>query len=149
MHKLIEKSRVLIEALPYIKRFFKKTFVIKYGGSAMKIKKYKEIFFQDIALLSYVSINIIIVHDGGDDISKMLQKIGKKPIFVNNTHSYYQIVSSQTALIIAGQGNTLVREVIAVGRDFSTQGKIDVPILTLQQISGKAQRNISQAVGSG
>ncbi len=83
MHKLIEKSRVLIEALPYIKRFFKKTFVIKYGGSAMKIKKYKEIFFQDIALLSYVGINIIIVHGGGDDISKMLQKIGKKPIFVD------------------------------------------------------------------
>ncbi|MCX8094290.1 MAG: acetylglutamate kinase [Candidatus Goldbacteria bacterium] len=83
MQKLIEKSRILIEALPYIKKFFKKTFVIKYGGSAMKIKKYKEIFFQDIALLSYVGINIIIVHGGGDDISKLLKKIGKKPVFVD------------------------------------------------------------------
>ncbi|MCX7698712.1 MAG: acetylglutamate kinase [Candidatus Goldbacteria bacterium] len=83
MQKLIEKSRILIEALPYIKKFFKKKFVIKYGGSAMKIKKYKEIFFQDIALLSYVGINIIIVHGGGDDISKLLKKIGKKPVFVD------------------------------------------------------------------
>lgn len=83
MQKLIEKSRILIEALPYIKKFFKKTFVIKYGGSVMKIKKYKEIFFQDVALLSYVGINIIIVHGGGDDISKLLKKIGKKPVFVD------------------------------------------------------------------
>jgi len=82
MQKLIEKSRILIEALPYIKKFYKKTFVIKYGGSAMKIKKYKDVFFQDIALLSYVGINIIIVHGGGDDISKLLKKIGKKPVFV-------------------------------------------------------------------
>lgn len=82
MQKLIEKSRILIEALPYIKKFYKKTFVIKYGGSAMKIKKYKDVFFQDIALLSFVGINIIIVHGGGDDISKLLKQIGKKPVFV-------------------------------------------------------------------
>ncbi|HPD18233.1 MAG TPA: acetylglutamate kinase, partial [Candidatus Goldiibacteriota bacterium] len=82
MEELIQKSRILIEALPYIKKFFRKTFVIKYGGSAMKIKKYKEIFFQDVALLSYVGINIIIVHGGGDDISKKLQKMGKKSVFV-------------------------------------------------------------------
>lgn len=83
MQGLIEKSRILIEALPYIKKFFKKTFVIKYGGSAMKIQKYKEIFFQDIALLSYVGINIIIVHGGGDDISEILRKLGKKTVFVD------------------------------------------------------------------
>ena len=92
MQKLIEKSRVLIEALPYIKKFFKKTFVIKYGGSAMKIKKYRDIFFQDIALLSYVGINIIIVHGGGDDISKMLQKLGKKPVFVDG----HRVTDSET-----------------------------------------------------
>lgn len=83
MQRLLEKSRILIEALPYIKKFFKKTFVIKYGGSAMKTPKYKAIFFQDIALLSYVGINIIIVHGGGDDISNMLQRTGKKPVFID------------------------------------------------------------------
>jgi len=108
MQKLIEKSRILIEALPYIKRFFKKTFVIKYGGSAMKIKKYKDIFFQDIALLSYVGINIIIVHGGGDDISKMLQKLGKKPVFVDGHRVTDRETLEIVEKVLIGKINTTI-----------------------------------------
>jgi len=83
MQRAIEKVRVLMEALPYIKKFTGKNFVIKYGGSAMKQKKYKELFIQDIALLSYVGINIIIVHGGGDDINALAKKLGKQAVFVD------------------------------------------------------------------
>lgn len=82
MEKAINKARVLIEALPYIKNFFNSTFVIKYGGSAMTETKYKEVFIQDVALLRYVGIKIIIVHGGGDDITSLAEKLGKKPEFV-------------------------------------------------------------------
>lgn len=111
MQKLIEKLRILIEALPYIKKFFKKTFVVKYGGSAMKIQKYKEIFFQDIALLSYVGINIIIVHGGGDDINKMLQKLGKKPVFVEGHRVTDKETFDMVEKVLIGQINkTIVKE---------------------------------------
>jgi len=83
LEKAINKARVLIEALPYIKNFFNSTFVIKYGGSAMTETKYKEVFIQDVALLRYVGIKIIIVHGGGDDITSLAEKLGKKPEFVN------------------------------------------------------------------
>lgn len=82
MEKAINKARVLIEALPYIKKFSGATFVIKYGGSAMTDEKYKEIFIQDIILLRCVGIKLIIVHGGGDDISLLAEKLGKKPKFV-------------------------------------------------------------------
>ena len=83
MQKVIEKAKILVEALPYIKKFKGTIFVIKYGGSAMTKKKYKELFFMDIALLKYVGIKVIIVHGGGDDISTIAKKLGKKAVFVD------------------------------------------------------------------
>jgi len=82
LENAINKARVLIEALPYIKNFSGATFVIKYGGSAMTDEKYKEIFIQDIILLRYVGIKFIIVHGGGDDITSLAEKLGKKPKFI-------------------------------------------------------------------
>ncbi|MFP4466494.1 MAG: acetylglutamate kinase [Candidatus Goldiibacteriota bacterium] len=83
MKKIIEKARVLTEAMPYIRKFKGRTFVVKYGGSAMKIKKYKELFIDDIATLGHVGIKIIIVHGGGDDISALAEKLGKQAVFVD------------------------------------------------------------------
>ncbi len=82
MEKVINKARILIEALPYIKNFSDATFVVKYGGSAMTDEKYKEIFIQDIILLHYVGIKLIIIHGGGDDITLLAEKLGKKPKFI-------------------------------------------------------------------
>ena len=78
----IEKANVLIEALPYIRRFCDKTIVIKYGGSAMEEERLKRSFALDVVLLKYIGINPVIVHGGGPQIGEMLAKIGKKSQFI-------------------------------------------------------------------
>ena len=65
---LIEKASILLEALPYIKRFYGKTIVIKYGGNAMVKEELKSAFAEDVVLLKYVGINPVIVHGGGPQI---------------------------------------------------------------------------------
>lgn len=82
MGKLIEKANILIEALPYIRNFSGKTFVIKYGGAAQIEESLKDAFAQDIALLSLIGIRPVIVHGGGPKINSTMEKMGKKPKFV-------------------------------------------------------------------
>jgi acetylglutamate kinase len=82
MEKLIDKAKVLIEALPYIRRFDKKTIVIKYGGSSMEEEEVRRRFALDVVLLKYIGLNPVIVHGGGPQISEMLKKIGKKSQFI-------------------------------------------------------------------
>jgi acetylglutamate kinase len=82
MKTLIEKANVLIESLPYIRKFSGKTFVIKYGGAAMVDEKLKVAFAQDIALLNFVGIKPIIIHGGGPKINKIMEKMGKTPTFI-------------------------------------------------------------------
>ena len=82
MEKLIDKAKVLIEALPYIRRFYNKTIVIKYGGSSMEEEEVRRSFALDVVLLKYIGINPVVVHGGGPQISEMLKKIGKKSQFI-------------------------------------------------------------------
>ncbi len=82
MENPIEKAKVLIEALPYIRQFFGKTLVIKYGGSAMEDEGLKRSFALDIVLLKYIGINPVIVHGGGPQIGELLNRMGKKSQFV-------------------------------------------------------------------
>ncbi len=82
MEKLIEKASVLVEALPYIRRFFGKTFVVKYGGHAMVYENLRNSFAKDIAILKYIGINPVIVHGGGPQIDSMLSQLGIKSEFV-------------------------------------------------------------------
>ncbi|HEF1355308.1 TPA: acetylglutamate kinase [Campylobacter jejuni] len=83
MQKYLEKANVLIEALPYIRKFNSKIILIKYGGSAMENEELKHCVMQDIALLKLVSLKPIIVHGGGKDISAMCEKLGVKSEFKN------------------------------------------------------------------
>ncbi len=82
MKPLIEKANVLIEALPYIRNFYGKTFVIKYGGAAMVEKGLKNAFAQDVVLLSFIGIRPVIVHGGGPKINTIMEKMGKRPTFI-------------------------------------------------------------------
>ncbi|MGZ8218284.1 acetylglutamate kinase [Methylomagnum sp.] len=75
-------AHVLIEALPYIKRFKGKTLVVKYGGNAMVDEQLKNSFARDIVLLKLVGINPVIVHGGGPQIGNLLQRLGKTSEFV-------------------------------------------------------------------
>ena len=83
MNKYLEKANVLIEALPYIQRFHKKIIVVKYGGSAMADEELKKKVIADVVLLKLVGFKPIIVHGGGKEISRWVQKVGMKPQFVN------------------------------------------------------------------
>lgn len=76
MEDFIGKAEVLMEALPYIRRFYGKTFVVKYGGRAMVDDQLKASFAQDIVLLKYVGINPVVVHGGGPQIDKILERMG-------------------------------------------------------------------------
>lgn len=81
MQRYIEKINTLIESFPYIKEFYGKTFVIKYGGNAMIDENLKKQFAKDMVLLKYVGINPVIVHGGGPQIDAILKKVGKESRF--------------------------------------------------------------------
>ncbi|MBQ2089806.1 MAG: acetylglutamate kinase, partial [Lachnospiraceae bacterium] len=83
MDEVMAKAEVLIEALPYIQRFNRKIIVVKYGGSAMVDENLKKQVIQDVTLLKLVGFKPIIVHGGGKEISKWVEKTGMEPEFVN------------------------------------------------------------------
>lgn len=83
MKDICEKAQVLVEALPYIQRFNRKIIVVKYGGSAMVDENLKKSVIQDVVLLKLVGFKPIIVHGGGKEISKWVEKAGMEPRFVN------------------------------------------------------------------
>jgi acetylglutamate kinase len=96
MEKLIEKAGILIEALPYIKNFYGKTFVIKYGGAAQTEPSLKSSFAQDIVLLNYIGIHTVIVHGGGPRVSETMKKMGKTPNFIHG----YRVTDGETIDIV-------------------------------------------------
>ena len=83
MQQYLDKAEVLIEALPYIQRFNRKIIVVKYGGSAMIDEELKTRVIEDVTLLKLVGFKPIIVHGGGKEISKWVEKAGMEPKFIN------------------------------------------------------------------
>ncbi len=83
MDRVMQKAEVLIEALPYIRKFNRKIVVVKYGGSAMSNEELQRNVIQDVTLLKLVGFKPIIVHGGGKAISSWVNKVGKEPRFVN------------------------------------------------------------------
>jgi acetylglutamate kinase len=78
----VEKAEILIEALPYIRRFAGKVLVIKYGGHAMETEDLRDAFAEDVALLKYVGMNPVVVHGGGPQIDAAVKQAGITPRFV-------------------------------------------------------------------
>ena len=70
-----DKAKILVETLPYIEKYSGKTMVVKYGGSAMQNDRLKDSVMEDIILMSYVGINVVLVHGGGKEINKLLDKL--------------------------------------------------------------------------
>jgi acetylglutamate kinase len=99
------KARTLAEALPYIKRFFDKTIVIKYGGNAMTDEHLKECFAQDVVLLKLVGMNPVVVHGGGPQINEMLDKLGKKGEFIQGMRVTDAGTMSVVEMVLGGQVN--------------------------------------------
>ena len=83
MNNYMERSTALVEALPYIQKYYGKTVVIKYGGNAMVSDELRSAVISDIILLNLVGVRVVMVHGGGPEIADMLKKIGKQSHFVD------------------------------------------------------------------
>ena len=105
MEDFISKADVLMETLPYFRRFYGKTFVIKYGGHAMVDEELKENFAQDIVLLKYVGINPVIVHGGGPQIDQMLDKLGITSRYVRGMRVTDQETMDIVEMVLVGKVN--------------------------------------------
>ena len=100
-----QKAQILAEALPYIKRFFDKTIVIKYGGNAMTDEHLKQCFAQDVVLLKLVGMNPVVVHGGGPQINEMLDKLGKKGTFIQGMRVTDAETMDVVEMVLGGQVN--------------------------------------------
>ncbi|MEW5921319.1 MAG: acetylglutamate kinase [Bacillota bacterium] len=105
MEKLIGKAEVLIEALPYIRNFTGKTFVIKYGGHAMVSEELKNAVAQDIVLLKYIGINPIVVHGGGQEITALMERLGKTANFVDGLRVTDKETMEMVEMVLVGKVN--------------------------------------------
>ena len=96
---------VLSEALPYIQRFANKRIVIKYGGSAMADKTLQNAVFRDLALLSSVGVQIVVVHGGGPEINQWLEKLGIKPVFLDGLRITDNETMDVVEMVLTGRVN--------------------------------------------
>jgi acetylglutamate kinase len=108
----MERATILLEALPYIRQFSGKTVVIKYGGSIMINDDLKHQFAKDIALLKYVGLNPIIVHGGGKEISKWMDKLGKQPEFIDGLRVTDSETLEITEMVLVGKINSEIVSLI-------------------------------------
>ena len=100
-----EKASILVEALPYIKKFYGKTVVIKYGGNAMINCDLKKAVLTDIVLMKYVGMHPVIVHGGGPGITGMLKRVGKKSEFVGGLRVTDEDTMDIVEMVLVGKIN--------------------------------------------
>ncbi len=101
----IIKARTLVEALPYIRKFRGKTLIVKYGGSIMLDDDLRALFAQDVILLKYVGLNPIIVHGGGKEISKWMQRVGKEAVFIDGLRVTDSETMELAEMVLSGKIN--------------------------------------------
>jgi len=99
------KAQTLAEALPYIKRFFDKTIVIKYGGNAMTDPQLQDCFARDVVLLKLVGMNPVVVHGGGPQINELLDKLGKKGTFIQGMRVTDEETMDVVEMVLGGAVN--------------------------------------------
>ena len=105
MEKALERARILVEALPYLREFAKKYIVIKYGGHAMEDPELRHSFAQDIVLLEAVDIHPIVVHGGGPQIDQMLDRMGVKATFVDGMRVTDDETMDVVEMVLGGKVN--------------------------------------------
>ena len=105
MKKLIQKAEILLEALPYIKSFYGKTIVIKYGGSAMVSDDLKETLDLDIVMMKYIGINPVVVHGGGPQIDKTLKALGIQSRFIEGQRVTSKETIDVVEMVLGGKVN--------------------------------------------
>jgi acetylglutamate kinase len=139
MQELIDKANVLVEALPWIRQFYGKTIVIKYGGNAMVEERLKEGFARDIILMKYIGLNPVVVHGGGPQIGKVLQAMGIETRFEQGMRVTDARTMDVVEMVLGGKVN---KEIVANinkhgGRAVGLTGK-DGNLLTARKLEMKA-----------
>ncbi len=127
MDELVEKAQVLHEALPYIRRFHQRTFVVKYGGHAMVDEALKESFARDVCLLRYVGIRVVVVHGGGPQINQMLDRVGIASTFSGGLRVTDDATMDVVEMVLGGGVNQEIVGMICQhgGRAVGLSGKDD------------------------
>ncbi len=115
MQEIMQKAEVLIEALPYIQHFNRKIIVVKYGGSAMIDEQLKRQVIQDVTLLKLVGFKPIIVHGGGKEISRWVEKVGMEPVFVNGLRKTDEATMEIAEMVLNKVNKSLVTLVQELG----------------------------------
>lgn len=125
MEEIVKKASILVESLPYIKKFSGKTFVIKYGGHAMENEELKYGFAQDITLLKFVGINPVIVHGGGPQIADFLKKLDIESEFVSGMRVTDEATMEVVEMILSGKINKEIVSLInkAGGKSLGFSGR--------------------------
>ena len=115
MEEAIKKADVLVEALPYIRKFKDKVIVIKYGGSILGEEKIRKGVLEDIVFLNFMGLRPVLVHGGGPNISERMRATGKKTDFVDGM----RVTDEQTLMVVEEElrklNETIVSEIIALG----------------------------------
>ncbi|MCX5807954.1 MAG: acetylglutamate kinase [Proteobacteria bacterium] len=133
-----EKIKTLLEALPYIKKFFGTTFVIKYGGAAMEEEHLKKEFAKDVALLKYVGINPVVVHGGGPKIGRLLKELKIPTKFVDGLRVTDKKTLEVVEMVLSGSINKeIVKNINDMGgKAIGLSGK-DGRLLVARKMEGK------------
>ena len=138
-----DRARILTEALPYIQRFQGKTIVIKYGGNAMVDENLKRSFARDVVLMKLVGMNPVVVHGGGPQIGKLLEKIGKKSEFIQGMRVTDRETMDVVEMVLGGLVNKEIVNLIsqhggkAVGLSGKDGGLIRAKKMVLQKAPAK------------
>src|SRR5690606_23778131 len=128
MTELLQKAAILQEALPYIRRFHGSTVVVKYGGHAMVDETLKESFAKDVCLLRYVGIRVVVVHGGGPQINKMLDRVGIQSKFAGGMRVTDDDTMDVVEMVLCGSVNSSIVSSIGKhgGRAVGLSGKDDI-----------------------
>ncbi len=138
---LQERAGILAEAMPYIHAFRGATIVVKYGGHAMVDPELKESVIRDIVLLETVGMNPIVVHGGGPEITRMMDRVGKKPEYVDGLRVTDSDTMELTEMVLAGSlnGDLVNRVQRAGGRAVGLSGK-DAGLIHARKIGDGIER---------
>ncbi|HVK57112.1 MAG TPA: acetylglutamate kinase [Burkholderiales bacterium] len=145
----IQNAKILIEALPYIKRFHDKTIVIKYGGNAMTEQALKEGFARDVVMLKLVGMNPVVVHGGGPQIGELLTKMGKKSEFIQGM----RVTDVETMNVVEMVLGELNQEIVGLinqqgGKAVGLTGQ-DAGFIRAQKLLVKSETNHDEMLDIG
>ncbi len=137
----MEKASILVEALPYIKKFYGKTVVIKYGGHAMINEELKKAVLTDVVLMKYVGMRPVIVHGGGPEITNMLKRLGIQSSFVGGLRVTDEMTMEIAEMVLVGKVNKAIVALLNQygGRAVGLSGK-DANLFQVVKKNGKVRQ---------